>query len=136
MGVIEHGYNRGDGTEFLISCNPDQASDLSLSMAIKGRSAENEYIVFSAGRDEIEFYADKYQGIEMVSRSSVNNVYFLFDLIKRETVLRVRFSPISIHSGTTPLIGRAASQRATTRSTQISLAGSARDLGASDICGG
>lgn len=135
MGEIEHGYNRGDGTELMLSCSPDDLDRLRISIQINGREPINEFVVFSANGEDFEFHADGYGTIETQSRASTNNIYFLFDAIKKADRLKVWFAPVSIYEGKTRLAGRKHSENLARHSTTISLSGSAQALGA-EICGG
>jgi hypothetical protein len=133
MGDLEYGYNRGDGTEVYFSCNNDRQT-MYLSAQIDGSSPRDENVVFSVDGDELEFYADKSGALEMKSRVSINNLYALFDMLKRGKSLTIRFSSSSINRGPTALAARSASIRHSRSKTTISLAGSAKALG-NDICG-
>ena len=134
MGDLEYGYNRGDGTELMLSCNPGDSDRLHLSVSIDGESPSDEYIVFDAGGEVIEFYAEDLGTIEMRSRVSINSLYVLFENLKRGRQLEIWFSPVSIHEGDTRLEGLAQSKRLARQRAAISLTGSAKALGPG-LCG-
>lgn len=134
MGDLEYGYSRGDGTELMLSCNPGDSDRLYLSVSINGESPADEYIVFDADGEAIEFYAEDLGTIEMRSRVSINSVYELFDSLKRGRQLEIWFSPVSIHETDQRLAGLARSKRLARQNAVISLAGSAKALGVG-LCG-
>lgn len=108
MGVSEYGWSGSDGSEVYISC--DGNGLLSLHVSIRGKSPKpNTDVIFNLNGQEIGFWTTRQGEIEMVSRVSMNNLYFLFDELKRGRTMFLRFDGMA---------------------KEFSLAGSSKGLGA------
>lgn len=131
MGVSEYGYKRGDGTDIVLSCDPNDNNRLYLSAAIEGTSPVSTFVVFTVDGKDFEFRADELGSIEVGSRVSENWLYSLFHELGAGKELELRFSPHSIFDGVNQNEGWKRSVSATTSRTLISLAGSRKALGKS-----
>jgi len=91
MGVSEYGWSGSDGSNIYITCDSDGA--LGLNVAI---------------HQEVRFWTKADGQIEMQSRVSMNNLYFLFDELRQGSSMFLRFDGLA---------------------KEFSLAGSAKGLG-------
>ena len=107
MGVSEYGWSGSDGSSIYITCDSEDA--LGLSVAIRGVNPKpNTDVIFNLNGQEIRFWTKDNGEIEMQSRVSMNNLYFLFDELRQGSTMFLRFNGLA---------------------KEFSLAGSARGLG-------
>lgn len=103
MGVSEYGWSGSDGSSIYITC--DSENNLGLSVAIRGKSPKPETdVIFKLNGHEVSFWATATGEIEMQSRVSMNNLYFLFDELKASDKLELSFDD---RTKTFPLKGSA-----------------------------
>lgn len=107
MGVSEYGWSGSDGSTIYITCDSDDA--LGLNVAIRGVDPKpNTDVIFNLNGQEVRFWTEDNGEIEMQSRVSMNNLYFLFDELRQGSTMFLRFDGLA---------------------KEFSLAGSARGLG-------
>lgn len=111
MGVSEYGWSGSDGSTIYITCDSDR--QLGLRVAIKGTDPKpNTDVIFNLNGQEVRFWTTNDGDIEMQSRVSMNNLYFLFDELRSGSTMFLRFDG---------------------QDKEFSLAGSAKGLG-SELC--
>ncbi len=94
MGVSEYGWSGSDGTSIYITCDSD--SDVGLNVAIRGVDPKpNTDVIFEVNEQDIRFMTKADGEIEMFSRVSTNNLYFLFDELKTGKTVTMRFNGMS-----------------------------------------
>lgn len=107
MGVSEYGWSGSDGSKIYITC--DSEGELGLRVAIRGANPKpNTDVIFNLNGQEVRFWTKDDGQIEMQSRVSMNNLYFLFDELRQGTTTFLRFDGVA---------------------KEFSLAGSAKGLG-------
>ena len=107
MGVSEYGWSGSDGSNIYITCDSDGA--LGLNVAIRGIDPKpNTDVIFNLNGQEVRFWTTADGEIEMKSRVSMNNLYFLFDELRQGSTMFLRFDGLA---------------------KEFSLAGSAKGLG-------
>ena len=103
MGVSEYGWSGSDRTTIYITC--DGEDELGLQAAIRGIDPKpNSDVTFTLNGQKIVFWTEKTGDIEMRSRVSTNNLYFLFDELRSGERVTINFNGIS---KTLPLVGSA-----------------------------
>jgi len=91
MGISEYGWSGSDGSNIYITCDSD--NNVGLSVAIRGESPDADSdVLFKVNGQEIRFWTTKDGSIEMQSRVSMNNLYFLFDELKAGNKLELSFN--------------------------------------------
>lgn len=94
MGVSEYGWSGSDGSSIYITC--DGARQLGLSVAIRGVNPRpNTDVIFNLNGQEIRFWTMGDGEIEMQSRVSMNNLYFLFDELRKGVTMFLRFDGLA-----------------------------------------
>ena len=107
MGVSEYGWSGSDGSNIYMTC--DSERDLGLSVGIRGVNPKpNTEVIFNLNGQEVRFWTKGSGEIEMQSRVSMNNLYWLFDELRRGRTMFLRFDGLA---------------------KEFSLAGSAKGLG-------
>jgi opacity protein-like surface antigen len=111
MGIHEYGWSGSDGTSVYITCGSDR--ELGLNVAIREIDPKpNSEVVFDVDGREFKFRTKDDGDIETFSRLAGNELFFLFDALKKGKRLVLSFDGLS---------------------QSLSLKGSARGLG-KDLC--
>lgn len=94
MGVSEYGWSGSDDSNIYITC--DSNNNLSLSVAIRGQDPRpGSDVVFKLKGQEVRFWTKENGDIEMESRVSANNLYFLFDELRTGSTMTLEFDGLS-----------------------------------------
>ena len=94
MGISEYGWSGSDGTSIYVTC--DSERELGLRVAIRGIDPKPKSdVIFQVNGQTIKFWTSSDGDIEMISRASMNNLYFLFDELRSGERMIVRFNGLS-----------------------------------------
>ncbi len=94
MGVSEYGWSGSDGSTIYITCGSE--GELGLHVAIRGVDPRpNTDVIFNLNGQEVRFWTKEDGEIEMQSRVSMNNLYFLFDELRKGTTMFLRFDGLA-----------------------------------------
>jgi hypothetical protein len=94
MGVHEYGWSGSDESRIYITC--ENSTELGLSVAIRGIDPKpKSEVVFSVDGKEIRFWMKPNQEIDTQSRVGMNNLYFLFDDLRKGKKLVLSFDGLS-----------------------------------------
>ncbi|MCZ8017399.1 hypothetical protein [Novosphingobium sp.] len=103
MGVSEYGWSGSDRTTIYMTCEGDD--ELGLRVSIRGVDPKpKSQVIFEVNGQSIVFFVKSDGDIEMQSRVSMNNLYFLFEELRSGRQVTVNFDGLS---KTLPLTGSA-----------------------------
>lgn len=94
MGVSEYGWSGSDGTSIYITCDSD--SEIGLDVAIRGVDPKPKTdVIFNIDGEEVRFWTTEKGEIEMFTRVSGNNLYYLFDRLREGSSVALSFDGLS-----------------------------------------
>jgi hypothetical protein len=94
MGIHEYGWSGSDGTSIYITC--DSNRELDLSVAIRGLYPKPDtQVLFDVDGRLFKFRTKGDDGIETFSRLASDEIYFLFDALKKGKRVVLSFDGIS-----------------------------------------
>lgn len=94
MGVSEYGWSGTDGSSVYITC--DSEDNLGLNVAIRGESPKPKSdVIFRLNGQEVTFWTNADGTIEMQSRVSMNNLYFLFSELRAGETMALEFDGLT-----------------------------------------
>ena len=94
MGVSEYGWSGSDGSKIYITC--ENNTELGLVVAIRGIDPKpKSEVLFLLNGQNIIFSTMPNGDIEMKSRVSTNNLYFLYDELRTGSKMTLSFNGLS-----------------------------------------